>query len=395
MVDCMSYSPNTPIKSLVNTTSTPLSGGATFTGEWERSPRSMVVVQSFADASGTLYFDFSVDGINADSTFPVGGTSTSASIPTVQPAAVGGRFFRVRYVNGASAQTVFRLESNYSELSNFYSPLNQPYNLQSPSTLNRTTWTWLDTARGLTNGLKSVKKFGRNPSVGTSFETVAFGGIYQTPQAASATTLRIKAGGNANDTAAGSGAREITLIGLDENFQEVSEAIATAGASASSATTTSFTRLYRCFVSASGSYASASAGSHSADIVIENSAGGTDWATIDATDFPKSQSEIGAFSVPAGATGYVKLRNVSIDSGKTIDLIFFSRTNIDETSAPYSAMRAQSVVSGVSGGSIESFGAVDIPFGPYTGPTDLGFMAKVTSGTAKVAVEFEIFIVSE
>jgi hypothetical protein len=355
----------------------------------------MVIVQSYADAAGTLYFDFSVDGVNADSTFPVNGTTASANIPLVQPAAAGGRYFRVRYINGASAQTVFRLETNYSEVSNFYSPLNQPYNLESPSTLHRNTWTWLDTARGLTTGLRSVKKFGRNPSVGTSFEPVAFGGIYQTPQAASATTLRIKSGGNANDTAAGSGAREVTLIGLDENFLEVSEALATAGASASSATTTTFTRLYRAYVSASGTYATAAASSHSGDIVIENGAGGTDWATIDSADFPKSQSEIGAFSVPAGSTGYVKLRDVSIDSGKTVDLVFFSRTNIDETAAPYTAMRAQSVVSGVSGGSIETFGAVDIPFGPYVGPTDLGFMAKVDTGTAKVAVEFEIFIVSE
>jgi hypothetical protein len=224
---------------------------------------------------------------------------------------------------------------------------------------------------------------------------VANGGVYQTPQAASATTLRIKSGGNANDTAAGSGAREITLQGLDENFEVVTETLATAGASASSATSATFTRLYRAYVSGSGTYGSAAAGSHSDDIVIENGAGGTDWATIDATDFPKSQTEIGAYSVAAGATGYVKLRNLSIDSGKTVDVIFFSRTNIDQTSAPYDAMRAQSVVSGVSGGSIETFGSVDIPFGPYVGPTDIGFLAKVSTGTANVSVEFEIFIVSE
>lgn len=104
--------------------------------------------------------------------------------------------------------------------------------------------------------------------------------------------MRIKAGGNAADTAAGAGAREVTLIGLDASGNVVTEAIATNGISASSATTNSFIRLYRAYVSASGTYATAAAGSHTAAIVIENSAGGTDWLTIDATSFPLAQSEV-------------------------------------------------------------------------------------------------------
>jgi len=391
----MSWTPSTPVVSTNNSTSTPLSGSATYTGTWERATRSMALVQSYADQTGTIYFDFSTDGTNADSTFPVGGVTTTASVPTVQPAAVGGRYFRVRYVNGSSAQTVFRLETSFSEITNFYSPLNQPYNLQSPAILTRNSWSWLDVARSLNSGIQSIKKFGRNPAVGTSLAPISLGGLYNTPQSGSATTLRIKAGGDANDTAAGTGAREITLLGLDENFALATETLATAGASASSATTTTFTRVYRLYVSESGTYATAANGSHAGDIVIENGSGGTDWATIDSTSFPIGQSEIGAYTIPAGKTGYVKLRDVSIDSGKTIDLIFFSRAGADETAAPYSAMRAQSVVTGVSGGSIETFGSVDVPFGPYIGPCDVGFMAKVASGTATVGVEFEIFLVDE
>lgn len=391
----MSYFGVSPIPSTNNATSTPLSGGATYTGTWERAPRTGVIVQTYSDVAGTLYLDFSVDGTNADSTYPINGVPTTASVPTVYPAAVGARYFRVRYINGSSAQSEFRLEAGFCDVNNFYSALNNPINLSSPAILTRQSWTWLDIARGLNSGISSIKKFGRNSAVGTSFVPVALGGIYRTPQSGSATTLRVKAGGNANDTAAGSGARAVTLIGLDQNFAYAEETIATNGASASSATTTTFTRLYRIFVSSSGTYATATAGSHVGSIIIENSAGTEDWGTIGATDFPKSQSEIGAFSIRSGRTGYVKLRDLSIDSGKTIDLIFFSRSNIDETAAPYTAMRAQSVVSGVTGGSIETFGSVDVPFGPYVGPTDVGFMAKVASGTASVSVEFEIFEVSE
>lgn len=380
--------------STLNSTSTPLSGSATFTGDAELCEYPYIGIQSFSDVDGTLFLDFSIDGTNWDSTYPVNGNKCSAGVPEVIPAAVFGRYFRVRYVNGSDAQSVFRLATYKSSVSNFFAALNQPVNLDSPAILTRSTFTWLDSARGLTNGFTSVKKFGRNPSVGTSYAPVSLGGIYRTPQSGSATTVRVKAG-NANDAAAGTGARSVTIVGLDENFNEVTETLTTAGASASSNSTTTFTRIYRAFVATSGTYATSAAGSHSAAITIENSAGTEDWITIDATNFPKGQTECGAYSIPTGKTGYIKLRDISIDSGKTVDIIFFSRTNIQQTAAPYDAMRAQSVVSGVTGGSIETFGAVDIPFGPYTGPTDIGFMAKVTTGTASVSVEFEIFILDE
>jgi hypothetical protein len=389
----MSYFGVSPIASTDNATAAALGVGGTYTGSWEAAPRSMVLVQSFADTSGTLFFDFSINGVNADSTFPVSGFATVANIPTVQPSAVNGRYFRVRYVNGSVAQTEFRLGAFWGDASNFYAPLNQPYSLSSAAIITRSPWTWLDVSRGLASGLDSIKKFGRNSSVGTSFESICLGGIYQTPQ--TATTLRVKAGGNANDTAAGSGARSIILDGLDENFDPVSEEVVTAGALASASTAATFTRLFRVKVGDSGTYAGVAAGSHSGDVVIENTGGTDDWATIDSTDFSKSQSEIGAYTVPANKTGYVKLRDLSIDSGKTIDLVFFSRENADQTSPPYSPMRAQSVVSGVSGGSIETFGSVDVPFGPYIGPTDIGFMGKVSAGSASVSIEFEIFIVDE
>jgi len=115
-----------------------------------------------------------------------------------------------------------------------------------------------------------VQIFGRNDSGGTSFVPIALGGVYQMPQVAGATTLRIKAGGNANDTAAGTGAREVTVVVLDETGAQITETIATAGASASAATTVTAMRLLEAFVSKSGTYATGSVGSHADDIVIEN-----------------------------------------------------------------------------------------------------------------------------
>lgn len=377
-----------------NTTTTALTSAGTFTGTWERAPDDGVAVSCKTDNTGTLYFDFSNDGTNVD-TFPTGGFKIASGVHEYHTAKVNGRYFRVRMANDAGDQSYLRLYTYYTTHTQPNAPLNQPLGLDADATLVRPTFPWLDVRRGLVSGMSVVKKFGRSTNVGTTYAPVALGNIYRTPQSGSATTLRIASGGAAQNTAAGTGAREITLEGLDQNWNTAVETLATAGASASSSTTTTFTRLYRAYVSASGTYATSSAGSHVAgtNIVIQNTAGTQTWGSIDAANFAKSQSEIGFYSVPTGYTAYVFLDDITIDTNKTTDVIWFWRTGADETAAPYSAMRAQSVIIGLT--SNADISGRQIPYGPYVGPCDVGFMAKVDTGTASVAVEFEIFLVNE
>jgi hypothetical protein len=240
-----------------------------------------------------------------------------------------------------------------------------------------------------------VHKFGHNTSVGTSFIPVSHGGVYQTIQTGSATTLRIKAGGDANDTAARTGAREVTLIGLDETGAEVTETLATAGASASSVTTATFIRLYRCFVSESGTYATSSTGSHSADIVIENGSGGTDWGTIKVNGFAKSQSEIGAYTIPNGYTGYLLGAFGFVDSTKVTELLFFKREGILQTSAPYDSMRLIFEERVESSGVFEIDLKAPIKLNEDSNGCDVGFLSKVNTGTADVEVDFELLLVQD
>jgi len=250
----------------------------------------------------------------------------------------------------------------------------------------------LELTSGQIEGMQHIHKFGRNKAVSTTFVPVCIGGVYQTPQMAAATALRVKAGGNAADTSNGNGAREITLQGLDQTGELITATLATAGESASAATSETFSRLFRCWVSASGTYATASAGSHSANIVIENSAGGTDWATIDSTNFPRGQSEIGCYSVPIGKKAYISNVVVSVDSSKVADVIFFQRQGITLSSPPYLAMRTWLDIGGLSG---EEFISPKVPFGPFPGGTDIGAMARVPTTTSEVDVEFEIILVDD
>lgn len=250
------------------------------------------------------------------------------------------------------------------------------------------TWpSGYDITRGLAQGCAVVRQFGRNLAVGATFAPVAIGGIYRTPQVSGATALRIKAGGNANDTAAGTGARAVTLQGLNAAGEEITETLATAGASASAATTQQFLRLYRAYVSASGTYATATAGSHAASIVIENAAGGTNWATIADTTIARAQTQIAVYSVPIYREVMITALNISSDADKKANLILFQRRNILQTAAPYEAMRVVEEYPQVAGLHQISF---DPPLGPFPALTDVGFMARTTSTTIDMSVSAEI-----
>jgi hypothetical protein len=228
-------------------------------------------------------------------------------------------------------------------------------------------------------------KFGR-AVLSTSFGPVCFGGDLQMPQPAAATALRIKAGGDANDAAAGTGAREVTLQGVDASGDHISEAVATAGASASSPTSASFIRLYRFYVSSAGAYAAATGGGHVGDIVIENSAGGTDWGTIDSTNEPRGQSEVAYYCVPTGKKAYIVDISATVDATKTTDLLLFKRDTVLDAAAPYESPRLQLSLIGLDSDIHRQFKA---PLGPYAANTDLWWLGKA-SATATVEVQMQI-----
>lgn len=245
----------------------------------------------------------------------------------------------------------------------------------------------LDITRGVASGCKAINKFGRNLSVGNTYVPVCIGGFYRTPQASAAATLRIKAGGNAADTAAGSGARKITLIGLNASGEEITETLTTAGAAASAPTAQSFMRLYRAYVSESGTYASQTAPSHAGSIVIENSAGGQDWATIQDTTISRAQTQIGAYTIPKDRSAVISSIKFSCDPAKKVNLVLFQRQQILQSAAPYEAMRLVEEFRQISGLHQINY---ELPLGPFPELTDIGFLARSDTTAVDISVSFEI-----
>ena len=243
-------------------------------------------------------------------------------------------------------------------------------------------------ASGAIEGAELVRKFGRNSAVGASFTPIAVGGFYRTPQASSATKLRVKAG-NVADSAAGTGARKVYIEGINQLGARTSEILTTAGTSPGANSVNDYMRIYRAYVYESGAYATQAAGSHAAAIVIQNAAGTQDWLTIGATIFPRGQSEVACYTIPIGYTGFIVGASMFTESDKATDLIFFQRRQILDPAAPYQAMRVVFEFGGVSGSqSLES----RAPIGPLPELTDIGFLGKVAQATGAVSADFDVLM---
>lgn len=166
----MSYFNGLGVVSTDNSTTSTLAGGATFTGDGEQNQFPCLFVQSFSDVAGTLYFDFSNDGTNWDSTFPVAGFSCSAGIPEIHRAVKAGRFFRLRYVNGADAQSSFRLATYFGDFPELSAPLNQSLGSDADATLVRVFPPMVDLVLGNLGGVTEKDKFGFASGLGTSIQ---------------------------------------------------------------------------------------------------------------------------------------------------------------------------------------------------------------------------------
>lgn len=111
--------------STLNSTTSALNNGETFTGTWEQNPFPDVLVSLKTDTSGTLYFDFSPDGTNADSTFPPSGFTITAGTNEFHTAVKGSRYFRIRIVNDSgSNQTYLRCHTEYGTFRQGNTPMN-------------------------------------------------------------------------------------------------------------------------------------------------------------------------------------------------------------------------------------------------------------------------------
>lgn len=235
-----------------------------------------------------------------------------------------------------------------------------------------------------------VHKFGHNDEVSqAAFVPLSVDAIYNTPQVSGAIAMRVKAGGNAaDDDAAGAGARKIIIQGLDETGALQQEELTLNGAAVGSTGTITFMRLFRAWVSESGTYGNATSPSHVGDIIVEDT-GGAQWLNIHAGDFSAAQSEISSFSIPLDYKGYLVSLGVTVASTKTAEIIFIQRAGILETAAPYSRLGAVRRLIGQANHYSEDLSNCPIEFDELT---DIGFMGKAAGINTGISAHFGLVL---
>jgi len=169
----------------------------------------------------------------------------------------------------------------------------------------------LQVSRGQIAYHEFIHKFGYNPAIGASDETVwSQGGLYVYP--ASASTMYISSS-SAADTAAGTGARTATVFGLDANFEQISVTVSLNGQTGVQLNgALNWYRVNRIVVNTAGS-----GGANAGVLYVGTEAtppGGVPtnkYATVSIGD---NQTLMCLWTVPVGYTAYLHQKDVSASS---------------------------------------------------------------------------------
>jgi len=364
-----------------NTTTTPLSSGATYTGTGEQNDLPQVGVMLKTDNDGTLHFDFSNDGTNWDSTFPVSGFRVASGVSEFHTAIKLGRYFRVRLINDTGAQTYLRLTTYYgNDFVPSSAPLNQTLGRDSDAQSSRPSDFTDEVLIGRRGGITAFNKFGYRLDLAAASgeQTIwATTGNFVPMTTTSTFTITYT---NTADGSTSNGALTLYFQYLDsDGFTQV--AVHTLGSTGSDVTAFSGLGINRVAVSTSGSTQT-----NGDDILITETTGGTTQAAISSGEGVTQQA---IFHTDANSDGVAKYLwfNVNKISGGgsprvTIKGYVFNR----EFETRYEVFRA-TIDTGV-----ENTMEIVPPISFKLSPTDiLYFVGDTDTNSTIISMRFSLF----
>jgi len=159
-------------------------------------------------------------------------------------------------------------------------------------------------------GYSAINKFGRNPNIGGAPETIwMYGGRYVYLTSPSTVYAHST---DTDDSVSGTGARTVTIQGLDGNYESIEETVTVRSGVASTA---QFLRVFRAFVATSGS-----TGTNEGNIIISTGAAGTGTVLADigtigtGTTYGLGQTQLALYTIPSHCTGYLTTWNIGVGS---------------------------------------------------------------------------------
>lgn len=171
-------------------------------------------------------------------------------------------------------------------------------------------------ARGDVSKTSHINKFGFNDEVPTTFEVIAVGSSNFTyPTTAGVATI---VSDDTNDDDGDTGARTVSIQGLDGDYNQITETVALDGTNGVN-TNASFLRIFRMRIETAGS-------ANGSEGIITASVGGNELARID-PEFD-NQTLQAAYTVPANKTAYlIRIQTSSTKDNKAAMVGLFTRSS--------------------------------------------------------------------
>jgi len=227
----------------------------------------------------------------------------------------------------------------------------------------------LQVARGQISGHNVQFKFGNNPSVGNTEETIwTQGGIYSYPPSASTMTL---SSSSADDSASGTGARTVSVSGLDANYNEISETVTLNGQTPVS-TTQSFLRVFRMVVLTAGSSGGNAGIIYTGTGTVTAGVPTNIYAIIDGVK--DNQTLMMVWTVPAGYTAYLYQAHMSTGNSSSTPTVLNARI----VARPYGGVFNTKATGAINDGTLAQSYSFPLPFEEKT---DIEIRAISSSGS--------------
>ena len=228
----------------------------------------------------------------------------------------------------------------------------------------------LQVAKGQVVGAITVNKFGSNPDVGTTEETIWTNGGNITWPAAAFTAYIVSS--DAADASAGTGARTVTVSGLDADYKVKTASVTLNGTSAVAISGT-WLRINRAFVTSSGT-----GGGAAGNITIQDVGATVVYANLSAGN----QTQMAVYTVPAGHTLYLDqiTFTAAVSTGSNSAVV-----KLDTRDFGSNTFRTRYIADLQSG---ELINSLQYPIA-LPEKTDIEARAVMSAGTASISAFFE------
>lgn len=246
---------------------------------------------------------------------------------------------------------------------------------------------WAITAGAVTGMTHDYKFFrGTAPTTGafvSSFSTAT----YPYLELSTATDTLSLVSDDAADAAAGTGARTVTIVGLDSDWLPYENTYTMTGVTPVIIPAGTFKRVHRMFVATAGTYAvGGNTGHNVGDITLKMTT--TPFGTV-----AEIKPEVGGtlmcnYTVAAGHTMYMTRVGVYVEDSKIVDVELWKREQADVIAAPFGPTRVRLTLDAIQTERTAEFtGALK-----FTEKTDIWLYGSASTGTAEIDGYFDIFL---